>query len=58
MRPDDEHFSDMANDGNCRFAFGDAIAAFETTKQGKSSDGKGVIKAIISGPDVSPEDAL
>ena len=29
------------------------MEAFETTKQGKSVDGKGVIKAIISGPDVS-----
>ena len=35
-----------------RFAFEEAIAAFETTKTGKSQDGKGVIKAIISGPDV------
>ena len=39
-----------------RFAFGDAVAAFETTKLGKSPDGKGVIKAIISGPDVSPDE--
>ena len=36
-----------------RFAFEQAVEAFETTKQGKSVDGKGVIKAIISGPDVS-----
>jgi len=35
-----------------RFAFNEAIEAFKTTKAGKSSDGKGVIKAIISGPDV------
>lgn len=39
-----------------RFKFDDAITAFETTKAGKSTDGKGVIKAIISGPDVSPDD--
>ncbi|KAF8592395.1 xylitol dehydrogenase [Ramaria rubella] len=36
-----------------RFAFDDAVAAFEVTRTGKSPDGKGVIKAIISGPDVS-----
>jgi len=35
-----------------RFPFDDAIMAFKTTRQGKSEDGKGVIKAIISGPDV------
>ncbi|KII95079.1 hypothetical protein PLICRDRAFT_48049 [Plicaturopsis crispa FD-325 SS-3] len=35
-----------------RFAFTDAVTAFEATKAGKSTDGKGVIKAIISGPDV------
>jgi len=39
-----------------RFAFTDAIHAFETTRAGKSEDGKGVIKAIISGPDVSISD--
>lgn len=39
-----------------RFKFDDAIEAFETTKAGKSKDGKGVIKAVISGPDVSPDD--
>ena len=48
----------MQIDEHYRFAFGDAIAAFDTTKLGKSPDGKGVIKAIISGPDVSPEDKL
>jgi len=37
-----------------RFKFEDAIKAFDTTKVGKSEDGKGVIKAIISGPDVDP----
>ncbi|KAG6821608.1 hypothetical protein H0H93_000117 [Arthromyces matolae] len=36
-----------------RFPFNDAIAAFKATRAGKSEDGKGVIKAIISGPDVS-----
>ncbi|KZT20407.1 xylitol dehydrogenase [Neolentinus lepideus HHB14362 ss-1] len=35
-----------------RFAFTDAVKAFQVTRQGKSDDGKGVIKAIISGPDV------
>ena len=43
-----------------RFRFEDAAAAFETTRAGKSVDEKGqarnVIKAIISGPDVNPED--
>ncbi|KAL6309655.1 xylitol dehydrogenase [Sparassis latifolia] len=39
-----------------RYPFTAAIEAFETTKAGKSADGKGVIKAIISGPDVSPND--
>jgi D-xylulose reductase len=34
-----------------RFAFNDAIVAFKATRAGKSEDGKGVIKAIISGPD-------
>jgi D-xylulose reductase len=35
-----------------RFAFEEAISAFDATKLGKSPDGKGVIKAIISGPGV------
>ncbi|KAF9247310.1 chaperonin 10-like protein [Melanogaster broomeanus] len=39
-----------------RFSFDDAILAFQTTRDGKSSDGKGVIKAIISGPDVDVND--
>ncbi|KAK0468221.1 xylitol dehydrogenase [Desarmillaria tabescens] len=39
-----------------RFSFQDALVAFNTTKAGKSADGKGVIKAIISGPDISLED--
>lgn len=33
-----------------RFKFDDAVEAFQTTKAGKSADGKGVIKAIIDGP--------
>ncbi|KAF9269140.1 xylitol dehydrogenase [Marasmius fiardii PR-910] len=36
-----------------RYAFNDALTAFNTTRAGKSDDGKGVIKTIISGPDVS-----
>ncbi|KAG1768115.1 hypothetical protein EDD22DRAFT_872982 [Suillus occidentalis] len=40
-----------------RFAFTQAREAFETTRSGKSPDGKGVIKAIISGPDVDINDA-
>jgi D-xylulose reductase len=39
-----------------RYTFDQAIVAFKATKAGKSEDGKGVIKAIISGPDV-PIDA-
>jgi D-xylulose reductase len=39
-----------------RFKFEDALQAFNTTRAGKSEDGKGVIKAIISGPDVQVED--
>ena len=35
-----------------RFAFEDANNAFKVTRTGKSEDGKGVIKAIISGPGV------
>ncbi|EJD35299.1 xylitol dehydrogenase [Auricularia subglabra TFB-10046 SS5] len=34
-----------------RFAFEDAGLAFQTTKKGRSDDGKSVIKAIISGPE-------
>ncbi|KAF5363930.1 hypothetical protein D9756_000478 [Leucocoprinus leucothites] len=34
-----------------RYAFNDAIVAFKATRAGKSEDGKGVIKAIISGPE-------
>ncbi|PSR90691.1 hypothetical protein PHLCEN_2v4840 [Hermanssonia centrifuga] len=41
-----------------RFAFEDAKEAFQTTRAGKSPDGKPVIKAVISGPDVSPQDLL
>ena len=39
-----------------RYDFKSAVEAFETTKSGKSADGKGVIKAIISGPDVDPNE--
>lgn len=35
-----------------RYLFEEAHAAFEATRIGKSKDGKGVIKAIISGPGV------
>jgi len=35
-----------------RYEFSQAVEAFKATKAGKSDDGKGVIKAIISGPDV------
>jgi D-xylulose reductase len=34
-----------------RFKFDEAIIAFKATRAGKSEDGKGVIKAIINGPD-------
>jgi len=39
-----------------RFTFEDAKDAFGVTRTGKSEDGKGVIKAIISGPGVSVDD--
>jgi len=39
-----------------RFRFEDAITAFDVTKKGKSEDGRGLIKAIISGPGVSVDD--
>jgi hypothetical protein len=44
---------------NCptSFPFSQAREAFETTRNGKSLDGKGVIKAIISGPDVDINEA-
>jgi len=35
----------------CSFPFEDAKKAFETTRKGRSEDGVGVIKAIISGPE-------
>jgi len=38
-----------------RFAFTDAVKAFQVTRNGKSEDGRGVIKAVISGPDVPVE---
>jgi D-xylulose reductase len=40
-----------------RYAFDDAKTAFRATRAGKSDDGKGLVKAIISGPDV-PIDQL
>ncbi|OJA13789.1 hypothetical protein AZE42_00520 [Rhizopogon vesiculosus] len=40
-----------------RFPFNQAREAFETTRNGKSPDGKGVIKAIISGPDIDINEA-
>ncbi|KIK68040.1 hypothetical protein GYMLUDRAFT_36855 [Collybiopsis luxurians FD-317 M1] len=39
-----------------RYKFDDAVEAFKATRAGKSDDGKDVIKAIISGPDVDPLD--
>jgi len=39
-----------------RFKFEDAVTAFNTTREGKSKDGRNLIKAIISGPDVSIDD--
>ena len=41
-----------------RFSFNQAVEAFQATRTGKSPDGKAVIKAIISGPDVDPADLL
>jgi D-xylulose reductase len=38
------------------FPFEEAATAFNTTHNGKSEDAKGVIKAIISGPDVATTD--
>jgi len=35
-----------------RFPFTEAVEAFNATKNGKGPDDKGVIKVIISGPDV------
>jgi len=40
-----------------RYTFDDAIVAFKATRAGKSEDGKGVIKAIISGPGISADAA-
>lgn len=39
-----------------RFPFEQAPDAFDINRAGKSPDGKAVIKAIISGPDVSPDE--
>jgi D-xylulose reductase len=38
-----------------RFLFKDAEKAFQVNRNGKSEDGKGVIKVMISGPDVPAE---
>jgi D-xylulose reductase len=38
------------------FKFEDAVTAFNATREGKSKDGRDLIKAIISGPDVSIDD--
>jgi len=35
-----------------RYKFSDAITALNTTRAGRSEDGKAVIKAIINGPGV------
>ncbi|KAF8238790.1 xylitol dehydrogenase [Tricholoma matsutake] len=40
-----------------RYRFDDAKVAFQATRAGKSEDGKGVIKAVISGPDFPAEAA-
>lgn len=34
-----------------RYKFDDAVEAFEAMKAGKGKDGRGVIKAIINGPE-------
>ena len=39
-----------------RFRFEEAKEAFAANRAGKGPDGKPVIKAIISGPDVSPDE--
>lgn len=36
-----------------RYVFKDALVAFKATQSGKGADGKGIIKAMISGPDLS-----
>ena len=41
-----------------RYRFDQAVEAFQATRAGKSPDGKPVIKAVISGPDVEPSDLL
>lgn len=34
-----------------RFPFADAVKAFDTSRAGMGPDGKGVIKAMIDGPE-------
>ena len=41
-----------------RYSFDEAARAFQGVHKGKSEDGRPVIKAIISGPDVSPSDFM
>ncbi|TBU45035.1 xylitol dehydrogenase [Dichomitus squalens] len=41
-----------------RYSFDQAAEAFQATRAGKSPDGKPVIKAVISGPDVDPASLL
>ena len=45
----------MIPDYAFRYSFEQAVEAFETTKLGKSPDGKPVIKCMISGHDVPAE---
>lgn len=35
------------------YVFKDALVAFKATQAGKGADGKGIIKAMISGPDLT-----
>jgi D-xylulose reductase len=37
-----------------RFSFTDALNAFDTSRTGTGPDGKGVIKAMIAGPEEEP----
>lgn len=41
-----------------RFVFTDALKAFDTSRTGTGPDGKGVIKAIIDGPEDEPTKRL
>lgn len=46
----------LANTPYISFRFESSPLAFQTTRDGKSDDGKGVIKVIISGPGVDIND--